>query len=129
MFGESFSIPIEFLRPQTGVTVREQNSSTRDLIELRLDSVTDPSAAGALKDRRKPVIVTCRPVWEGGGFTGSEEDRRRILAEALNLGAEYVDVEWRAKFDDLHSDCQYCGDPSDSPSIMTADWGYSSGIA
>ena len=50
-----------------------------DLIELRLDSVSDPSVAGALAGRRRPVIVTCRPAWEGGGFTGSEEDRRRNL--------------------------------------------------
>ena len=72
-----------------------------DLIELRLDSVSDPSAAGALAGRRRPVIVTCRPSWEGGAFTGPEEDRRQILADALSLGAEYVDVEWRARFDDL----------------------------
>jgi 3-dehydroquinate dehydratase/shikimate dehydrogenase len=72
-----------------------------DLIELRLDSVSDPSVAGALAGRRRPVIVTCRPAWEGGGFTGAEEDRRRILTEALALGAEYVDIEWRARFDDV----------------------------
>lgn len=69
-----------------------------DLIELRLDTVSDPSAAGALAGRARPVIVTCRPAWEGGGFAGSEEDRRRILGEALALGAEFVDVEWRAGF-------------------------------
>ena len=72
-----------------------------DLIELRLDSVSDPNAAGALAGRRRPVIVTCRPAWEGGTFAGSEEERRRILADALSLGAEYVDIEWRANFDDL----------------------------
>jgi 3-dehydroquinate dehydratase/shikimate dehydrogenase len=72
-----------------------------DLIELRLDTVSDPDVAGALADRRRPAIVTCRPVWEGGQFRGSEEDRRRLLTEALTLGAEYVDVEWRARFDDL----------------------------
>jgi shikimate dehydrogenase/3-dehydroquinate dehydratase type I len=72
-----------------------------DLIELRIDSVSDPSAAGALAGRRRPVIVTCRPTWEGGRFAGSEEERRRILADALSLGAEYVDVEFRANFDDL----------------------------
>jgi len=72
-----------------------------DLIELRLDSVSDPSAAGALAGRRRPVIVTCRPAWEGGAFKGPEEDRRQILTDALSLGAEYVDVEWRARFDDL----------------------------
>lgn len=74
-----------------------------DLVELRLDTVSDPDVAGALEGRRTPVIVTCRPIWEGGAFTGPEEQRRRILSEALALGAEYVDVEWRAKFDDLLS--------------------------
>jgi 3-dehydroquinate dehydratase / shikimate dehydrogenase len=76
-----------------------------DLVELRLDSVNDPDVAGALADRRRPVIVTCRPIWEGGHFRGSEEERRRLLTEALTQGAEYVDVEWRARFDDLVSAC------------------------
>jgi 3-dehydroquinate dehydratase/shikimate dehydrogenase len=80
---------------------RRDDVADADLIELRLDTVSDPSAAGALAGRRRPVIVTCRPVWEGGSFKGSEEERKRILAEALSLGAEYVDVEWRAHFDDL----------------------------
>jgi 3-dehydroquinate dehydratase/shikimate dehydrogenase len=69
-----------------------------DLIELRLDSVRDPDVAGALAGRRRPVVVTCRAKWEGGAFDGSEETRAAILAEALALGAEYVDVEARAGF-------------------------------
>lgn len=72
-----------------------------DLIELRLDSVGDPDVAGALQGRTRPVIVTCRASWEGGGFRGSEDERRRLLKHALDLGAEYIDVEWRANFDDL----------------------------
>lgn len=72
-----------------------------DLVELRLDSVSDPNVAGALEGRRRPVIVTCRPQWEGGQFKGTEDERRRLLSEALRLGAEYVDVEARARFDDL----------------------------
>src|SRR5438270_3765722 len=72
-----------------------------DLIELRLDSVRDPNVPGALAGRRTPVIVTCRPSWEGGGFTGSEEERKAILSEAIDRGAEYVDIEARANFDDL----------------------------
>lgn len=72
-----------------------------DLIELRLDSVDDPDVAGALEGRTKPVILTCRASWEGGGFAGSEDERRALLRQALDLGAEYVDVEWRAGFDDL----------------------------
>jgi 3-dehydroquinate dehydratase/shikimate dehydrogenase len=69
-----------------------------DLIELRLDLVDRPDALGAIEGRRRPVIVTCRAEWEGGGFRGSEEERERILSEAQNAGAEFVDVEARAEF-------------------------------
>jgi shikimate dehydrogenase/3-dehydroquinate dehydratase type I len=67
-----------------------------DLVELRLDGVRDLDVAGALADRRCPVVVTCRPAWEGGSFDGSEAERIELLAQAVALGAEYVDVEWRA---------------------------------
>lgn len=72
-----------------------------DLVELRLDGVEDIDVAGALEGRRLPVLVTCRPRWEGGSFDGSEEERRRLLEIARQGGAEYVDVEWRAGFDAL----------------------------
>ena len=67
-----------------------------DLVELRLDGVADRDVALALHGRRRPAIVTCRPVWEGGRFDGGEDARQRILSDALQFGAEYVDVEWRA---------------------------------
>src|SRR5262245_48214313 len=69
-----------------------------DLVEMRLDTVERPDAAGALEGRRCPVIVTCRASWEQGYFQGSEEERRRILEHALTLGAELVDVEVKAGF-------------------------------
>lgn len=68
-----------------------------DLVELRLDGVRDVDVAGAVGGRRRPVVVTCRPVWEGGRFDGAEEDRLALLRDAARLGAEYVDVEWRAR--------------------------------
>jgi 3-dehydroquinate dehydratase/shikimate dehydrogenase len=69
-----------------------------DLVELRLDSVDRPDAVGAIEGRRRPVIVTCRASWEGGGFRGSEEERERLLSDAQAAGAEFVDVEARAEF-------------------------------
>lgn len=72
-----------------------------DLVELRLDSVQDPDVEGALAGRLTPVLVTCRPTWEGGGFAGSEEERRGILTRALALGAEWVDLEWSGDFGPL----------------------------
>jgi len=72
-----------------------------DMVELRLDGVEDVNVAAALRGRSRPVIATCRPTWEGGRFDGSEERRRLLLLEALDAGAEYVDVEWRAGFADV----------------------------
>lgn len=69
-----------------------------DLVEVRLDMPRDPDVRAALKDRQTAVLVTCRPKWEGGGFLGSEEERRRILLEAVDEGAEYVDVEYNSGF-------------------------------
>jgi 3-dehydroquinate dehydratase/shikimate dehydrogenase len=77
--------------------------SNADLVELRLDTVKDPSVAGALAGRKHPVILTCRPAWEGGRFTGSEDERKQILRDAIARGAEYVDIEWKANFTDLLS--------------------------
>lgn len=69
-----------------------------DLVEVRLDGVDRPDVAAVLDGRLRPVIVTCRPRWEGGAFDGTEEERRRILTDAAALGAEFVDVEMRAEF-------------------------------
>jgi 3-dehydroquinate dehydratase/shikimate dehydrogenase len=69
-----------------------------DLVELRVDFTADVDVAGALAARTSPVVLTCRAAWEGGGFTGSELERRRILECALQQGADFVDVEYKADF-------------------------------
>ena len=73
-----------------------RDASLADMVEVRLDGVRDVDVAGILTGRQRPMIVTCRPTWEGGRFDGSEEERCAILREALALGAEFVDVEWAA---------------------------------
>jgi 3-dehydroquinate dehydratase / shikimate dehydrogenase len=85
----------------TGRTLEElrarRDAATRaDLVELRLDWLERPDVAGALEGRPKPVVVTCRPKWEGGRFDGAEQERLNLLSQALELGAEFVDLEWRA---------------------------------
>ena len=93
----------ETVTAPTMADLRQRRDAVRDadLVELRLDGVADPDVAGALAGRSRPVIVTCRPTWEGGQFAGPEDARRRLLGEALALGAEYVDIEWAARFDDV----------------------------
>ncbi len=67
-----------------------------DLVELRLDGIRDLDVAGALADRRGPVIVTLRPTWQGGRYDGDEATRVALLEQAWSLGADFVDVEFGA---------------------------------
>jgi 3-dehydroquinate dehydratase/shikimate dehydrogenase len=85
----------------TSLLAARDHASAADMIELRLDGVRDVDVAEALHGRSRPAIVTCRPRWEGGRFDGSERERKTILSRAIELGAEYVDIEWRSGFDDL----------------------------
>lgn len=89
----------ETIAAPTMAALRAQRDAVTqaDLVELRLDLVDRPDVAGALAGRTRPVLVTCRAAWEGGGFHGSEDERQRLLAEALAAGAELVDIEWKAE--------------------------------
>jgi 3-dehydroquinate dehydratase / shikimate dehydrogenase len=84
---------------KTADEIRRQRAAAEadaDLIELRLDTMDRPDAAAALDGRKKPAIVTCRPLREGGMFDGPEEDRLRVLDDAHARGAEFIDLEWDA---------------------------------
>ncbi len=76
------------------IEARDRAFGLADLVELRLDGVQDLDVHGALAGRQGPVIVTCRPLREGGRFDGAEDERLGILDRAAALGAEYVDIEW-----------------------------------
>ena len=65
-----------------------------DVIELRMDYAPAADLRRLLEKRTGPVIVTNRPAREGGAFTGPESERLALLQTAVDLGAEYVDVEW-----------------------------------
>ncbi len=68
-------------------------SKVADIVELRIDYIKDVDLKRLLEKRTKPVIVTNRPVREGGKFDGSEEERIALLKLAVRLQADYVDVE------------------------------------
>ena len=68
-------------------------SKVADIVELRIDYIKNVDLKRLLEKCTKPVIVTNRPVREGGKFDGSEEERIELLKLALQLQADYVDVE------------------------------------
>lgn len=64
------------------------------LVEIRADHLRPAEIAGLVRRAPRPVIVTARAPRDGGRFTGSEGERRALLAAALAAGAALVDVEW-----------------------------------
>ena len=82
-------------------TISEMISASKyaDIVELRIDYIPELQNAltcieKSLKSKTKPVIITNRPEREGGKFKGSEQDRLHLLQKAIELGADYVDVEY-----------------------------------
>ena len=68
-----------------------------DLVEVRLDAMRVPDIAAFCRSCAKPVLATNRPLWEGGGFAGSESERLALLDQALQDGADWVDLELRTE--------------------------------
>jgi 3-dehydroquinate dehydratase/shikimate dehydrogenase len=69
-----------------------------DIVELRIDLLESAADVWlALEDFDLPVIVTCRPTWEGGHSILSDERRLRLLSDiAANDDTISVDVEHAA---------------------------------
>lgn len=66
------------------------------VVEIRLDALDQPVVAPFVDKINVPLLFACRPTWEGGNFSGSEEERFVLLEEAIKGGAAYVDIELRA---------------------------------
>jgi 3-dehydroquinate dehydratase / shikimate dehydrogenase len=67
-----------------------------DLTELRIDFIEDIDSdklGELLSLKTKEVIVTCRSKSTGGKFTGSNEEKVKLIKQAIDNGADYVDLE------------------------------------
>ena len=73
-------------------------ASGADMIELRLDLVTEPiQTIKAIREAtEKPIIATNRLQAEGGKFLGSERERIDLLVQASEY-ADLVDIELQAE--------------------------------
>src|SRR5574337_109723 len=86
-------IPIIANNPDDALRDMAEASKVVDIIELRLDYIKNPDLKRILEGRTKPLIVTNRPVREGGKFEGNGEERIAILKLAIQLQADFVDIE------------------------------------
>jgi 3-dehydroquinate dehydratase-1/3-dehydroquinate dehydratase/shikimate dehydrogenase len=81
---------------EEGLAVAEEISPLADVIEIRLDRLKKISVLPFISHLTKPLLFTNRPIWEGGGFAGDEGARIAPLIEAVQHGADYVDLELKA---------------------------------
>lgn len=86
-------IPVMAESNREAVRMMKRGFASADMVELRLDRISRPALPALMKAREGSLLVTNRRKEEGGFFKGSERDRMNLLAEAVNLGADYVDVE------------------------------------
>jgi len=84
------------LTPSTTAQALQQmagQSADADLLELRVDAMDECDLPRILGARTRPLIVTNRAAGEGGCKEQDETARLKVLAQAVRLGADYVDVE------------------------------------
>ncbi|TYG59044.1 hypothetical protein ES288_D08G270700v1 [Gossypium darwinii] len=78
-----------------------------DLVELRVDFLKNfvprQDLDILIKQAPLPTLVTYRPRWEGGQYDGDESKRREALRLAMELGADYIDIELKVAHDFFNS--------------------------
>jgi 3-dehydroquinate dehydratase / shikimate dehydrogenase len=72
-----------------------------DLVEVRADYIRDLDIQRLLHAKPCPIIFTLRSTAEGGEFRGSEKSRLELIVQASQAGADYVDVEFSASWQNV----------------------------
>jgi 3-dehydroquinate dehydratase type I len=89
-------------RVAASLALEDTDSSLRELdrlapriglAEVRLDLMRTFDIGKLVANSPVPLVLTCRPERERGGFNGPEAERLAILRSAYDHGCAYIDVE------------------------------------
>jgi len=75
------------------VAIAQRSEQYADVIEIRLDLLSDAAITPFVQKLAKPLLFTNRPQWEGGYFAGSETARIESLVQAIEHDCSMVDLE------------------------------------
>lgn len=76
------------------IEIQEAAKRGARLIELRLDFLArSPDFQRLLANKPCPLIATIRRPQDGGRWSGTEEERRMLLRQAIVAGFDWVDLE------------------------------------
>jgi len=64
-----------------------------DLLEIRLDAMREFDLSAIFENSRLPLVVTYRSPLEGGLRRTDDETRALVLKDAIEKGADFVDLE------------------------------------
>lgn len=81
---------------QTAIGAARNVLKLADVIEIRLDSLQEPAVSPFTESISSPLLFTNRPVWEGGSYSGEEDDRIQLLLDAVENKVSYIDIELEA---------------------------------
>jgi 3-dehydroquinate dehydratase/shikimate dehydrogenase len=97
------TVVCSILERDAETTARRLHEAPRGcgLVEIRGDLLQRDDLVGLVQGSGREVVVTVRPVHEGGRFRGSEDERREMLLGALAAGARFVDVEHGSSLKEL----------------------------
>jgi len=79
---------------ETCLAALHQLAPAISMAEIRLDLMISFDLQRLIAETPCPLIITCRPLREGGRFSGAEGERLDILTQAMDLNCAYVDSEW-----------------------------------
>ncbi len=86
-------VPIMERSMKSVLALIDKANQVADILEIRIDAMQKLDLAIIKAHAQRPVIITNRRRAEGGFFSGTERARIRLLKEAVDLGAEYIDIE------------------------------------
>ncbi len=87
-------IPIIARNNAEAINKMNEAAPLADMMEIRLDLMESFSLKDIIQKASRPVIVTYRSKKEGGNGLARYETRVRHLLNAVELGADFVDVEF-----------------------------------
>ncbi len=101
------------------ITAAKESENNADVLEIRLDALSDPEIQSFTSALQKPLLFTCRAKWEGGLFSGTEDERIGLLQDAVRANAAYVDIELKT---DPKLYMQLLSEVKNSPTCIIVSW-------
>ncbi len=87
-------IPVMARNNAEAINIITEAAPQADMLEIRLDVMESFELKEIIQAASKPVIITYRSKKEGGNGLAEYKTRVRYLISAIELGADFVDVEF-----------------------------------